>query len=241
MSVFGKLITESRREGGTRMVGDFPRTLSLLRQEKKISQRQAAAELEVSQALLSHYENGVREPGLSFVVRASDYYGVSADFLLGRTMLRDGSAIIAEQLDDASESRDNVLRGSAAALLSKKLMVNATALFFDLIAKGGSRTLIKHISDYFSLSLYKAYRLLYLLDKDANKNAFSTPDDYFSELCDVELKRCEAQLRKMAAERGGKLSLPPLATDKLQEQYPQFAPSLLSVLHNAGERISKEN
>ena len=39
---------------------DFPRTLSLLRQEKKISQRKAAGELGVSQALLSHYENGVR-------------------------------------------------------------------------------------------------------------------------------------------------------------------------------------
>ena len=69
------------------MVNDFPRTLSLLRQEKKISQRKAAAELQVSQALLSHYENGVREPGLSFVVRAADYYGVSCDYLLGRTDL----------------------------------------------------------------------------------------------------------------------------------------------------------
>ena len=70
------------------MVRDFPRTLSLLRQEKKISQRKAAVELNVSQALLSHYENGVREPGLAFVVRAADYYGVSVDYLLGRTMLR---------------------------------------------------------------------------------------------------------------------------------------------------------
>ena len=46
------------------MVQDFPRTLSLLRQERRISQRKAAAELQVSQALLSHYENGVREPML---------------------------------------------------------------------------------------------------------------------------------------------------------------------------------
>ena len=68
------------------MVQDFPRTLSLLRQEKKISQRKAASELGVSQALLSHYENGVREPGLQFVVRAADYYGVSADYLLGTSV-----------------------------------------------------------------------------------------------------------------------------------------------------------
>ena len=67
------------------MATDFSRTLSLLRQEKGISQRKAAAALGISQALLSHYENGAREPGLGFVCRACDYYGVSADYLLCRT------------------------------------------------------------------------------------------------------------------------------------------------------------
>ena len=55
-----------------------------------MSQRTAAADLGISQALLSHYENGIREPGLSFVVRACDYYHVSADFILGRTLSREG-------------------------------------------------------------------------------------------------------------------------------------------------------
>ena len=63
----------------------FQETLSALRREKKISQRQAAAALGISQALLSHYENGAREPGLAFVCRACDYYGVTADYLLGRS------------------------------------------------------------------------------------------------------------------------------------------------------------
>lgn len=63
----------------------FARTLSRLRHEKGVSQRQAAQELGVSQALLSHYENGIREPGLAFVVKACDYYRVSADYLLGRS------------------------------------------------------------------------------------------------------------------------------------------------------------
>ena len=63
----------------------FPEILSELRRSRGLSQRQAAAELNISQALLSHYENGAREPGLAFVCRACDYYGVSADYLLGRT------------------------------------------------------------------------------------------------------------------------------------------------------------
>ena len=67
------------------MATDFSRTLSLLRQEKGVSQRKAAGELGISQALLSHYENGAREPGLAFVCRACDYYGVSADYLLCRS------------------------------------------------------------------------------------------------------------------------------------------------------------
>lgn len=59
------------------MNAEFSRTLSLLRQEKGVSQRTAAGVLGISQALLSHYENGIREPGLAFVVKACDYYGVS--------------------------------------------------------------------------------------------------------------------------------------------------------------------
>ncbi len=63
----------------------FSDRLHALRAAKGLSQRAVAADLHISQALLSHYENGAREPGLQFVCRACDYYGVSADYLLGRT------------------------------------------------------------------------------------------------------------------------------------------------------------
>ena len=63
----------------------FSQTMCELRRERGLSQRSAAADLKISQALLSHYENGAREPGLGFVCRACRYYGVSADYLLGLT------------------------------------------------------------------------------------------------------------------------------------------------------------
>ena len=63
----------------------FAENMGALRRASGQSQREAAAGLKISQALLSHYENGAREPGLDFVVRVCDYYGVTADFLLGRT------------------------------------------------------------------------------------------------------------------------------------------------------------
>ena len=63
----------------------FAENIGRLRRGSGQSQREAAAGLGISQVLLSHYENGAREPGLDFVVRVCDYYGVTADFLLGRT------------------------------------------------------------------------------------------------------------------------------------------------------------
>ena len=62
----------------------FSTTMSTLRKKRGLSPRKVASDLQISQALLSHYENGAREPGLEFVCRACEYYGVSADYLLGR-------------------------------------------------------------------------------------------------------------------------------------------------------------
>ena len=112
---------------------EFSRTLSLLRQEKKVSQRAAAQALGISQALLSHYENGIREPGLTFVVKACNYYGVSADYLLGRSMSRDGTTIAPDELYDLTGQKDNSIRSSVLALLSKKLLVNSIGVLFGLL------------------------------------------------------------------------------------------------------------
>lgn len=46
--------------------------------------------LGVSQALLSHYEKGIRECGLDFVTRAAKLYHVTCDYLLGYSESRTG-------------------------------------------------------------------------------------------------------------------------------------------------------
>ncbi|MCF0137031.1 MAG: helix-turn-helix transcriptional regulator [Oscillospiraceae bacterium] len=75
---------------------NFSSILSELRHRSGLSQRKAASDLGISQALLSHYENGAREPGLSFVCKVCDYYNVTADYLLGRSMNPTGSGSSAE-------------------------------------------------------------------------------------------------------------------------------------------------
>jgi transcriptional regulator with XRE-family HTH domain len=68
----------------------FSVIITELRKEKGVSQKEAARELNVSQALLSHYEKGIRECGLDFLCKAADYYGVTTDYLLGRSTSKFG-------------------------------------------------------------------------------------------------------------------------------------------------------
>ena len=66
---------------------NYAERLYELRTEKGLSQKEAANDLGVSQALLSHYEKGIREFGLDFLNRAADYYKVTTDYILGRTRI----------------------------------------------------------------------------------------------------------------------------------------------------------
>jgi transcriptional regulator with XRE-family HTH domain len=100
------------------MSEDFPRILSRLRKERHLNQRTAAAALHISQALLSHYENGLREPGLSFVDAACRYYGVSADYLLGRSTVRTSFAE-----EEASPALRRMTETGAQALLALRKML----------------------------------------------------------------------------------------------------------------------
>jgi len=95
----------------------FSEILSNLRRERGLSQRQAAADLGVSQALLSHYENDAREPKLDFVIKACDYYDVPADYLLGRnrerrsgpSQLARAMSIILDELEAINKAESNLI------------------------------------------------------------------------------------------------------------------------------------
>jgi transcriptional regulator with XRE-family HTH domain len=97
------------------MQGSFATRLTEQRKARGLSQKQAAADLGVSQALLSHYENGIRECGLAFVVKAAEYYGVSCDYLLGRTTnevsLKTGPQL-ADTEEDVNWTTNTILRSA---------------------------------------------------------------------------------------------------------------------------------
>ena len=222
---------------------DFSRTLSLLRRERGVSQRVAAGELGISQALLSHYENGVREPGLAFVRRACDYYRVSADFLLGRALTRDGTTIGAEELYDASAEKGNVLRGSIVATLNKKLLVNSLDMLFDLLGRVGSKEAVTAASNYLGDAIYKMFRHLYRAPSTQNEGFFSIPANHFLAGCtDADMTYSEADyLDALAAQvkDAGRDSFPVITNDTLAQSYPGAYQSLLQIVHNTGERVNR--
>jgi len=221
---------------------DFARTLSLLRQEKGISQRQAAKTLGISQALLSHYENGAREPGLMFVVKACDFYSVSADFLLGRTLSRDGTTILdADTLYDVSDERDNVLRGSVLATLSKKLVVNSVGLLFDILSKVGSKKAIRAAANYLSTTVYILFRHLHLASPSGNDDIFSMPREWFvAGLSRADMLMSEAEYVSALSSPGKNAKFPPLDHEAMKSAYPGTYQSLLQIVHTCGERLNSE-
>ena len=213
------------------MATDFSRTLSLLRQEKGVSQRKAAGELGISQALLSHYENGIREPGRAFVVKACAYYHVSADFLLGRTLNRDGSIIEAEDVYDSSGEKGS-LRGSILATLQKKLVVNTTGVLFELLGKTGDREAITAAGDYLGDALYQLLRQLYR-QGGGNEDLFAVaPSVFDGGLVAADMQLCALRYRQALAAQEG---MPELTPESLTGQ-PGVGQSAAQVFHSVDER-----
>ncbi len=219
------------------MATDFSRTLSLLRQERGLSQRKAASALGISQALLSHYENGIREPGLGFVVKACDYYRVSADYLLGRTLSRDGAIIGADDLYDAS-SEKGTLKGSILATLQKKLVINTANMLFDMLGKTGSREAVTGAGDYLSSSLYQLLRHFYRRAGISDGYFALSGAAFDAGLVDADMVSAKARYL-LALDNCSPADYPSLSAETLNSSYPGVSQSAAQVCHNTDERAKR--
>ena len=137
---------------------EFNRIIKLLRKERGITQKQAAEDLGVSQALLSHYEKGIRECGLDFVVRVADYYNVSCDYLLGRSAERNGMMLSAEDIPNPDKMKDNVYHGSVLPTMNKKLISNSLNVLYAKIGQCHSKALTTEVSSYLMMAVAKMFR-----------------------------------------------------------------------------------
>jgi transcriptional regulator with XRE-family HTH domain len=68
---------------------EFRIRVKQLREEKHISQYDLAEVLGIAQSTVGNWEAGKREPNYETTMRLADFFGVSLDYLLGRTDMRD--------------------------------------------------------------------------------------------------------------------------------------------------------
>ena len=224
----------------------FPRVLTLLRKERGISQKQAAADLQISQALLSHYEKGIRECGLDFVVRVADYYGVSCDYLLGRAADKSGAMIAVEEIPDQDPGiQDKRMQaGGVLPTLNKKLVVNSLQVIFDLLQKCRNKALTTEVSNCLIQVIYVLFRQIYSADPRNPKAMFSV-DGYLYQAAAfssaVQSAARAGQLARGTAVGGAPGvapgDLPSILPDDLTAQYPMIANSLLNLLHQAEKTL----
>lgn len=226
------------------MVADFPRILTLLRKEKGVSQKQAAADLKVSQALLSHYEKGIRECGLDFVVRAADYYEVSCDYLLGRSPERTGAKISFEDIPEADAmGKENRLNGSILPTLNKKLIANSLNIVFDMLASIDNKELTSEVSTFLNLSVYRMFRIIYGASPK-NSPALFTVSPVMAKAKALALMatseaKASVALEAVKAEKEELSDKLHISTESLSTDYPLFASSLLNLIKNSENALNK--
>ncbi len=126
------------------MERSFPVILCELRKEKGLSQKEAASMLGVSQALLSHYEKGIRECGRNFLIKAAELYGVTCDYLLGCSTSKTG---FNEVFDMSTASEEDKRFSTLTAF-------RAISSLQEVLVKSG--TITNHDYNlYYSLIIYR--------------------------------------------------------------------------------------
>ncbi|MBQ9842268.1 MAG: helix-turn-helix transcriptional regulator [Clostridia bacterium] len=213
----------------------FPRMMILLRKERGISQKQAAADLHISQALLSHYEKGIRECGLDFVVAAADYYGVSCDYLLGRTADKSGTMIAVEEIPDTDPNvRDSRMTAAGVLpVLNKKLVINSLHILFDMLQKCNDKALTAQVSEALIQTTYLVFRQMYSANQKNPRAMFSVEDYRYQTASVGAVASAVTEVGHLSRQLALEDRLPDVLPDDLQKQYPQFASSLLNLLHTA--------
>lgn len=199
---------------------EFPRIMTLRRKERKISQKQAAADLGISQALLSHYEKGIRECGLDFLVKAADYYNVSCDYLLGRTASPNENLTSSDNNENICDDI-NMISDSADVLLS-------------LCRSSEDKSLERDAVSYIILNLYKLFRMFYNSNDENNSLFFKIPEIPAEDLTDSVIMKMCASIKLKSKENLNKS----ITTDSLSEEYSK-TPSLMKLIKSSEDKISE--
>jgi len=66
-------------------MNSYGQRISHLRESMNLTQTELARRLGITRASLSHYETGRRVPDFETISKMADFFGVSVDYIIGRT------------------------------------------------------------------------------------------------------------------------------------------------------------
>ena len=207
-------------------------TDSIYGKYRQLPHTKAAEALDISQALLSHYEKGIRECGLDFLVKTAEYYDVTTDYLLGRTVQRKPSAVSASEMPESEEIGH--LKGSMINQVNKKLITNTTAVIFDLLAQLGDKRLTNTVSNYLMCADYEIFRMIYCADKSNTQTMFFLDRNRYKNLTSAAMM-LNLELIDAVLERG-RLSLA-LSPDIISGYFDKGASSLFNLIQFAERNV----
>ena len=220
------------------MNSDFPMIISMLRKERRLSQKQVATDLGISQALLSHYERGIRECGLDFLVKTAECYDVPCDYLLGRTPNRNGAQMQPANLPDAEIP--TVEQGSnMVAQINKKVVMNTTAVIFDILDKLGNKKLTNSVSNFLMNAQYQAFRSVYSCEESNPQDMFTLNVTKYRSLCSAAMTLDLAMIDAIIASRTENTSMA-LSPDLLSGYLEKGTASLFTLVRNAEKGVKSK-
>jgi len=96
------------------------RRIKTLRDEKGLSQAALASALGVSRMTVNNYENEKRAPDIDFAMNAADYFGVTVEYLTGRTEYRykDDIAVSLDKVEKLFRTMEKLPQRESQAMVS---------------------------------------------------------------------------------------------------------------------------
>lgn len=81
---------------------------TLLKEQKK-TQKELCEYLGITKGTYSNWKNGLSESYKSYIMEIADFFDVSADYLLGKTEIRKGTALSEQPLTPMQEKAVNMI------------------------------------------------------------------------------------------------------------------------------------
>lgn len=155
-------------------MSNFSENLLSLRKEKGLTQKKVAEDLGVSQALLSHYEKGIRECSHDFLIKISDYFSVSCDYLLGSTYSK------------TSE------KNHIPQTIEEKTITTSLGILFSVLKNSHNKTLVKECTNYLCTAVYTIIRHV-----SANNDVYKLDKELFSAISSSNMTMCKAKIKRI--------------------------------------------